>query len=162
MSVDANDASVHLRHHVSPVSRRRKYVKAVVILTLAVVAGFAIGVSTAVFYMKKTMFPRRPSTDTIAKEMVERMNTEVGLTAEERTRIDGIVRSHMEEVDKVRKSSFNLIWDQMDKMGVSVNEVLGPDRSRKWEDYKDKHFGHKRREFEERRRRNREHGSQHH
>lgn len=160
MSSDANSStsqgsvrtSARLHAH-QPVSRRRRYVKAALILLCAMFAGWVIGVSSTVLYFKNKFDKnrKRPTTQEISDGIVERMEKSVQMSASERQKIDEIIQSHFAEVDRVRKESFNVLWDELDKMNAGIAEVLGPERNQKWEDDKDKHFGEKRRQYERRR-----------
>ena len=156
MSSDANapateSVRVSGRHH-PPAARKRRYFKAALILLLAVLAGWFIGASTAIIYFKYQKHPKRPPTAEIARDLMDQLAREVNLTPEERVKVEAAVQIHMGEVDRIRKESFNKLWDELDAMNVSIAGIIGEQRAKQWQEYKDRRFGEKRREFDERRR----------
>lgn len=161
MSSDANatstsSARISARLHKPAASRRRRYLKAGLLLLFALIAGIAIGVSSTLMYFKNKFPRKRPTTEEVAQGILERMEKSVALTPDEHDKIAGIIKFHMNEVDRVRKESFNVLFDEMDKMSDNIAEILGPERNDVWEADKDKHFGEERKKYHRRKQRHKE------
>lgn len=132
-----------VRHHSA---QGRRYAKAVGFIALFVLTGVVIGVGCSVLYFNKKLHrvPARP--DAIAEAMIKRMHELLGLSADEEARLRNIVNTRMREVEAIRKQSFEEIHEVFDKMSGEVAGIIGPERDKIWQDYKDKRFGEKRRE----------------
>lgn len=119
---------------------RSAYVKAAVLLLLALAAGVVIGAAGALFFVKKRM-PPPPKAMQIGRSILERMEETVQLTPDEKKRLEEIVVARMTAADAVRQESLKSIRSEFDDMNDSIDEILGPDRSEKWEEAKKKQYG---------------------
>ena len=121
---------------------RRRYVVAAILFFLTLMVGAVIGFSIAiVFYTKR---PPSPRPDAIGQAMLKRVNEVIKPTPEEATKLEKIVLTHMEAIDKVRKSSWETILDEFADLNVEIGEVVGPERYEKWNEDRKARFGDKR------------------
>jgi hypothetical protein len=122
---------------------KRRYLKAVLLLVAAVLAGVVIGVGGALLYLKNRYHHRPPRPDAVAGIMLERMRGLMTLDSDEESRLRIIIDSHMNEVDAIRRQSFGEFRAVIDRMNEEMVEVIGPERHAKWKAYTEKRFGRK-------------------
>lgn len=120
---------------------KKRYVKAILLLLLAVLAGVAIGVGGTLLFIRDKFHRRPPKADAVAQMVVGRMRESVTMNPDEERRLTAIVDERMREVDAMRRSSFDSFRDIMERMNEQITEVLGPERTAKWEVDKEKFFG---------------------
>lgn len=133
----ASPPSARLSARHAP-GKRTGYGKALLLLLLAVLAGVIIGFGGAVIYFEKKMYRMPPRPDALATAIVDRLDSLVQLNPDERKRLAVIADTYMQEVESVRKKSFEEIRGVLDKMHGEVGEVVGPERAKIWKDYRDK------------------------
>lgn len=146
----------------NPQAAKRRYLKAAVLLLLALGAGFVIGVSTTVIYFEKYHPQRKPQRTPreVAEGLVERMEKVVPLTEAEKTELVATATETMTRVTEIRDGFSDQMRDQFAAMNVKVAAIMGPDRYQKWDAAKQIHFAeqakrdrrhwsHRRREREE-------------
>lgn len=115
-----------------------------VCLLLVLAAGVVIGVGATVIYFERRDFrPPRPAD--VGKTILDRMADTVNLSSDERSRISGIVDKRMATVETLRKESFERIRGEFDEMRNDIDEVLGPERSARWEEEVKKRMGERKR-----------------
>lgn len=129
------------QHRLNARKNRRTYLKAGLFLFLAIIAGMVIGVGVTLLFIKSRMHMQMPKADQIGRSVLKRLRETVELTDDEKSRLEEIILSHMIEVDKVRTESLNAISLEFDEMNEQVDEILGPERSAKWEADKRQHYG---------------------
>lgn len=120
---------------------KKRYVKAILLLLLAVLAGVAIGVGGTLLFIRGKFHRRPPQADAVAEMVVSRMRESVALNPEEERRLTVIVGERMQEVDAMRRTSFDNFRGIMERLTEQIAEVLGPERAAKWEVDKEKFFG---------------------
>lgn len=150
--------------HMAAATRRR-YVFACILLLLAVLAGFVLGVSSTVLYFERNL-PRRgpnPGPEGMARSLVSRMEAEVSISDAERGELMTATGDAMREVETVREDFSDRMRTVFQGMNVKVERILGPERYTVWSEARDRHFAeqarrdrrhwyHKRRERERRER----------
>lgn len=122
----------------------RRYAKAVGLMLLAVLAGVVIGVACSVLYFNKRMHRPPPKGEAIAKSIVNRIDSLVKLSPDEERRLTVIADARMKEVDAIRRNSFGEMRKVFDTMSGEIAEVIGPERAKVWNEYRDKRWGDKR------------------
>ena len=120
---------------------KKRYAKAILLLLLAVLAGVVIGVGGTLLYVKSKFHRRPPKADAVAAMVVGCIRESVTLNPEEERRLTAIVDERMQEVDALRRSSFDTFRNAMQQMNEQIAEVLGPERNAKWAVDKEKFFG---------------------
>lgn len=130
------------QHHAS---QGKRYAKAVALIALSVICGAVIGVGGTVLYFKKKMHKVPPRPDAIAQYIIDNMHTSLKLTAGEEEQIKSILDTNMREVETIRNASFDEMHTIFDKMNAEVDAILGPDRAKAWEEFKEKSYGPMRR-----------------
>lgn len=120
---------------------KKRYAKAILLLLLAVLAGVVIGVGGTLLFIKNKFHRRPPKPDAVAEMVVGRIRESVTLNPEEEGRLSAIVDERMREVDAMRRSNFDSFRGVMERMSDQIAEVLGPERSAKWDVDKEKFFG---------------------
>ncbi len=138
-------------HHPKTASRaRRGYLKAAVLLLLALCAGIVIGASGTFIYVKQTMRRSPPKAEQLGKSIMTRMSERVALSGDEKRQIESIIDSHMEIVEAIRQETIDQIRGEFDTMNDSIDTVLGAERSQQWEADKKHRYGNMYRHPEER------------
>lgn len=127
-------------HH----QRGKRYVKAILLLLLAIAAGAVIGVGCTLMFVKGRFQKRPPRPDALGEILLSRMRESIPLNAEEEEQVKAVIDEHMKLVTKMRKQSFRDFRAVMDDMESGVAEVLGPERNRTWKTARDHHFGRRR------------------
>ncbi len=120
---------------------KRRYAKAVFFLVVAVVAGIVIGVGGTLLYARNKMYRLPPNPKAIGDAMLGHMRGLVALTPEEETAVKSIIDRHVDEVDAMRKASFETIRGVFQRMNDQIEQVIGPDRMKVWRDDKEKRYG---------------------
>lgn len=129
-------AQNHAKHN-------KRYAKAVALIGVAVLAGVVIGVGASAIYYKKYYHRIPPKTDAIVESVMGHMNGLLSLKTDEAAKIKGILDTHLGEVDDIRKQAFADSQKVFDRMREDVAEILGPERSKKWEEFKKERWGNK-------------------
>lgn len=124
-------------------SHKRRYAKAVGLILVAVAAGALIGFGGATIYFKKSFHRVPPKPDAIVDSLMEHMRNNVKLEPGEEKQLKEIMERGITEVDGIRKASFEDSKAVFNKMNEEVEEVLGPDRYKIWEEFKNKRWGEK-------------------
>lgn len=143
--------------------KRRNYYVAAGLLLLVLLAGVAIGLSVGIIYFSKKGHPPPPKPAAIGKAIFTRAQEVLKPSAQEQTELEQIVSRHMDAIDKIRKTSWEAILDEFSDMNEEIGKVVGPERSRKWDDdrrtrFGDKRFYHDAERRKEERHRMRQHG----
>ncbi len=133
------DAAEHHRHVVE--RKRRNYIKAAAILLVVMLAGVIIGAGGTLYMVKRRMHRQPPKADQIGKSILERMDSTLSITPDEKVRLEQIVAEHMAEVETVRRDTMARIRQEFDVMNDAIDQVLGPERSEKWEADKRERYG---------------------
>lgn len=118
----------------------RTYLVAAVCLFLALAAGVVIGVGGTIIYFKRRDFTPPPP-DRLGKTILDNLKATVDLSAAENDRISAMVEARMLEVERLRRESLDRIRGEFDDMRDDIDDVLGPDRSAKWEEYVKRRMG---------------------
>ncbi len=136
-------ASTSGRHppHPHRAGGKPRYWLAVLLLLLAVAAGVVIGVGGTIVYFDRKTFPARPKTEEIPGLIISRMREFFPVDSEEEGKLEGVIRSRLGEVARIRDTSRNDIREQFEGMGGEMERILGPDRYKTWDDYRKKRMG---------------------
>ena len=118
--------------------RKRRWVKAVAFVLLFIVAGGVIGVGATLLYVRNKMHRVPPKRDAIVASMVEKMGERVPLTKDEEKRLTDLMEGYFDEIEDVRKESFQSVKAIFKRMDESIESVLGPERFKVWYEYKEK------------------------
>lgn len=124
-------------------TQNKRYAKAVLLILIAMAAGIVIGAGGAVVYMKKHFHRVPPKPEAIAQAMMEHMHSILKVAPDEETRIKEIIDKHMTEAEQIRKKSFADSRPVFEKMNAAIEEVLGPERFKVWDDDKVRRWGDK-------------------
>lgn len=137
-----------------------QYRKATLLFCLVLLAGIALGASGMVLYLKH--FRHRPPpgpmrAEHIGKDIQRRLGQTLSLTEAERTAIAALIDARMQDVDALRRKSFDDMAEVFDSMNDELDAMLGPERSEQWERHKQQHYGKRYRAKDKR-----HHGLSHH
>ncbi len=140
-------SSTSARHAPLPPrnKRDRRYWLAALSLVLALVAGIVIGAGGAIVYIDRKTHPKRPRMDEFTKMMLARMDEQITLTPDEKTAVEGILRVRFQQMEKLREEFRDEIRDQFDDMSGEVKGIVGAERYKKWEEYRNKQMDDKQR-----------------
>lgn len=117
-------------------ARKRRYLKAVILIAVAVLAGFVMGVGASIIFSKGRFHRIPPNPRAIGVKMIEHLKGVVTLSDDEEKRIVEIMENHVANVEALRDASRDAYIGMMD----DVESVLGPERAKAWKEYKEKTF----------------------
>ena len=123
------------RHHAV---QKRRWIKAIAFVSLFVAAGVVIGVGGTLLFFKNKMHRVPPKRDAIVASMVEKMGERVTLTRDEEKRLGELMEGYFDEIEDVRKESFQSVKAIFKRMDQGIESILGPERFKVWYDYKEK------------------------
>lgn len=135
----SNRTAAHPKHRPA----RRRYLLAVLLLALTLLAGAVIGVSLTVVYFEKRP-PRPPRPEDVGKALVDRMSEFLALSEKETKDLRAVVDRRMKVVKEIRDESWLAIREEFDALSEEVRELVGGERYAKWEAERNKRFGDKR------------------
>lgn len=118
--------------------RKRRWIKAVLFVLLFVVAGVVIGVGGTLMFIKGKMHRVPPKREAIVASILEKMREQITVTSDEESRLTEMLEGYMDEMDEVRKGSFQRVKAIFRRMDEDIKTVLGPERFSVWFEYKEK------------------------
>lgn len=130
--------------------RKKRWVKGVAFVLVFILIGAVIGAGATMLYFGRGMHRGAPKRDAIVGRMLEKMRERVPVSADEETRLTGLLEKHFDEILEVRRQSFEGMQEVFRRMDADVGSVLGPDRFKTWFDYKEQRMARWRQRYEQR------------
>lgn len=107
---------------------------AVVVVLAAFLAGLVGGVAGELVYLihNHRIIPARTGSRSMTKHLVDRLDRELKLDPQQRTKIETIVEARRQRIDSIWSSVRPAVMQEIDGTNAEIEKVLNPDQLQKF------------------------------
>ena len=112
---------------ISTTSPSKTRTTAVVVVIVAFIAGFIVGVAGDRFYLFRH-FPPRHMSEFVAHRIVDRMDRELHFTPQQKAQVQQIIDRHRVRIDALMSGVRPQVRQELDATNAEIEKILTPDQ----------------------------------